>query len=44
MVITLRSDDIVWVPKSSLLGAVTDSPLSRKLINSFFLPGNFSLG
>ena len=41
---TLRSDDIVWAPRSSLAGATPDSSLSCKLINSIFTLGQSGLG
>ena len=40
----LRSDDIVWAPRSSLAGATPDSSLSCKLINSISTLGQSGLG
>lgn len=44
VMMTLRSDDIVWTPRSSLAGATPDSSLSCKLINSIFTLGPSGLG
>lgn len=44
VMMTLRSDDIVWAPRSSLAGATPDSSLSCKLISSISTLGQSGLG